>query len=164
MFRSNRNLESASNHLIALPFVASVVSITVTFLMAVPATAKRIKKGEIFSARVVRVIDGDSIVVQRTPSSDSIRINLAGIDAKGSADARQYLHSLLFDTTVTVKLIDTKGVDSSADVSLNGLDVAESVVNAGLARHSRNSIQPVRGLRGVGRIARGILGRGSHAG
>ncbi|MCH7666105.1 MAG: hypothetical protein IH936_09300 [Acidobacteria bacterium] len=149
---------------IAPHLTALVALIALTSMVASPAEAKKPKKGDTFSARVVRVIDGDSMVVQRTPSGNTTRINLAGIDAKGSADAQQYLHSLLFDTTVTVRVVSTKGVDSSADVSLNGSDVAESVVNAGLASSTGNSIQLVRRLLGVGRIARGILSRGSDAG
>ena len=147
------------------PHLATLVAlITLTSLVASPAQAKKPKKGDTFSARVVRVIDGDSMVVQRTPSSDTTTINLAGIDARGSADARQYLHALLIDTTVTVTVVGTKGVDSTADVSLNGSDVAESVMTAGLARSTGDSIRPVRRLRSVGRIARGILSRGSDAG
>ena len=146
------------------PLMALVALITLTSLVASPAEAKKTKKGETFSAKVVRIIDGDSIVVQRSPSSDTTRINLAGIDAKGSADAQQYLSTLLLGTTVSVKVVSTKGVDSSADVSLNGSDVGESVVNAGLARGTGNSIRPVRRLRGTGRLARNILRRGSDAG
>lgn len=150
--------------LIAAPLMALVAFITLTSLAAAPAEAKKPKKGETFSARVVRVVDGDSIVVQGPLPSDTTRINLAGIDAKGSLDAQQYLGTLLLDNTVTIKVVSTKGVDSSADVSLNGSDIAETMVKAGLARSIKDSTRPIRRLRGVGRIARGILRRGSDVG
>ena len=91
---------------------------------------------EVFTASVMSVEDGDSVVVKT--ESEPITVNLAGVDAPemsqpGGLQARQFLSDLTLGKTVTVRL--TNGVDRMARLEVAGIDVTEALVRAGMGWH-----------------------------
>ena len=95
--------------------------------------------GEVFTAPVTRVADGDTITVTR--AGDAIRIRLDGIDTPatnhpfGRAAAAFLSARVLHQhVTVTVKDVDRYGRFVSR-VSVGGEDLSLTLVAAGLAWH-----------------------------
>ena len=91
---------------------------------------------EVFTASVMSVEDGDSVVVKT--ESEPITVNLAGVDAPemsqpGGLQARQFLSDLTLGKTVTVRL--TNGVDRMARLEVAGIDVTGALVRAGMGWH-----------------------------
>jgi micrococcal nuclease len=95
--------------------------------------------GKPFEARVVAIIDGDTIDVLRTSPNRKVRIRLDGIDAPESAepfakDATHLARQILFDQVVSVvgKEVDRYG-RLVARVHSNGRDFSLEMISAGLA-------------------------------
>lgn len=95
--------------------------------------------GEVFEARVVKVVDGDSLEVLR--GREAIRIRLEGIDCpeRGqpwSQRAKQFTSKSTFDRVVQVrvKTRDRYG-RLVARVIAEGRDVSPALLEAGLAWH-----------------------------
>ena len=91
---------------------------------------------EVFTASVMSVEDGDSVVVKT--ESEQIAVNLSGVDAPemsqpGGLQARQFLSDLTLGKTVTVRL--TNRVDRMARLEVAGIDVTEALVRAGMGWH-----------------------------
>jgi endonuclease YncB( thermonuclease family) len=91
---------------------------------------------EVFTATVLSVEDGDSIVVQT--GGERMALDLAGVDApeaaqQGGPDAKQFLSALTLGKTVTVRL--TGAPDRFARISVNGVDVTEALIRAGMGWH-----------------------------
>lgn len=96
--------------------------------------------GSQFSARVVSVIDGDTVDVV-TADRRNVRIRLEGIDcpergAPFSNVARNFTRQLAFDKTVQVKVLDVDRYGRLvARVTSEGKDLSVELVTAGLASH-----------------------------
>jgi endonuclease YncB( thermonuclease family) len=96
--------------------------------------------GSSFSARVVSVVDGDTIEVE-TADRRRVRIRLEGIDSpeRGtpfSNVARNFTRGLACDKTVQVKVHDVDRYGRLvARVTSGGKDLSVELVSAGLARH-----------------------------
>ena len=95
--------------------------------------------GEVFTAPVTRVADGDTITVTR--AGDAIRIRLDGIDTPETnqpfgREAAAFLSARVLHqhVTVTVKDVDRYGRFVSR-VSVGGEDLSLTLVAAGLAWH-----------------------------
>lgn len=92
-----------------------------------------------FTAKVIGVFDGDTIMVLKGPSQ--VRIRLHGIDApeKGQAfgnKARQFTANLVSGKTVLVKPTDTdRHGRTVAWVFVDGRNANEAIIRAGLAWH-----------------------------
>ncbi len=142
--------------------LALATALVSTIFLAPPAVA--ISRGHSFPAEVLQVLDGDSILVQRESSHHTLRIDLAGIDAKGGSEARKFLNDLAYRKIVNVEV---SGTDSGlrARVSLDGKDLGKALVDAGLARETHASAHPVRKLKRWGRLTQIVLGgQGRSAG
>jgi micrococcal nuclease len=91
---------------------------------------------EVFTASVMSVEDGDSVVVKM--ENEQIALNLAGVDAPelsqpNGLQARQFLSDLTLGKTVTVRL--TGGTDRMARLEVAGVDVTEALVRGGMGWH-----------------------------
>lgn len=102
-----------------------------------------------FSARVVRVLDGDTVEVQAGPGPIH-RIRLHGIDcpergAPFANVARNFARQLAFDREVTVQVRDRDRYGRLvARVIVDGQDMSVELLKAGLAVHFRRySSDPV---------------------
>jgi endonuclease YncB( thermonuclease family) len=102
-------------------------------LAALPAFAG----GDSFTGKVTDVSDGDTLVIG---SGGRVRVvQLAGIDApeltqEYGDDARDFVKMLTKGKRVTVEVLETKSKTSLvAKVSVDGKDVAASLVESGLA-------------------------------
>ncbi len=148
-----------SHHISVLALVTALAST----LFVAPA-AMAISRGESFPAEVIQVLDGDSILVQRESSHHTLRIDLAGIDAKGGSEARKFLNDLAYRKSVNVEISGTdRGL--RARVSLDGKDLGKALVDAGLARETHASAHPVRKLKRWGRRIQFAMGhQGRSAG
>lgn len=136
--------------------VLALATALASTLFGAPA-AMAISRGQSFPAKVVQVLDGDSILVQRESSHHTLRVDLAGIDAKGSSEARKFLNDLAYRKSVNVEISGTdRGL--RARVSVDGKDLGKALVDAGLARETHASAHPVRKLKRWGRLTQIILG------
>ena len=111
-----------------------LILVTLVWPTSVPAQV-----GEVFTAPVTRVADGDTITVIH--AGDAVRIRLDGIDTPetnqpfgGEATAFLSAHVLHQHVTVTVKDVDRYGRFVSR-VSVGGEDLSLALVAAGLAWH-----------------------------
>lgn len=95
-----------------------------------------------FTAKVVRVVDGDTIVVLDENKTE-IKIRLDGIDAPEkmqdfSAKSKEYLSSLIFGKTITVK---TRRTDRYGrilgQIFVDDKDINYEMVKSGMAWHYR---------------------------
>jgi len=104
--------------------------------------------GQNFTARVVRVIDGDTISV--LSGRTEVRIRLAECDAPESSQpfgyrAKQFTSSLVFGRTVTVvpQGLDRYHRTISHIITDQGLDLSTELIRAGFAwwyrKYSRNT-------------------------
>ena len=115
--------------------------------LAAPSTAEMLPGP--FQARVVRVIDGDSLIVQVGlwfGQSVIEHIRIAGIDApemkgrcpseiEAARAARQYLAGLLGGGTVELRDVRREKYGRAlASVTAGGVDVGEALLREGLAR------------------------------
>lgn len=91
-----------------------------------------------FTAKVTRVLDGDTIEVFRNGTA---RIRIEGVDCPESGQAfgqvaRNFTRQLLFDRTVNVRPVTTDRYGRIvARVLVDGRDVSLELVTAGLAWH-----------------------------
>ncbi len=131
-------------------------AIVVLTLSAIPASAKKSPVRETFSGKVVEVIDGNSLRILRPWNLSTTRIDLAGIEVDRGVEAKQLLEELSLDRTVDVRVVGTKG-RRTARVLLDGTDLADALVDAGLASKTGVSIHPLRGLANLGRMTRSLL-------
>jgi micrococcal nuclease len=91
---------------------------------------------EVFSATVMSVEDGDSIVVMT--GGERMSLDLAGVDAPemsqaSGPQAKEFLSGLTLGKTVTVRL--TSAPDRLARLSVKGTDVSEALIRAGMGWH-----------------------------
>ena len=132
---------------------AAIVALT---LSAIPAFAKKSPIRETFSGKVVEVIDGNSLRIQRPWNLTETRIDLAGIEVDREVEAEQLLEELALDRTVDVRVVSTKG-RRTARVLLDGTDLSDALVDAGLANKTGVSIHALRRLGNLGRMTRSLL-------
>jgi micrococcal nuclease len=91
------------------------------------------------SGKVVSVADGDTFTM--LVNNGQIRIRLHGIDCpeKGqdfSNVAKEFLSEYVFDKVVTVRIMDTDRYGRTIGmVTINGVNVNEKLLEAGLAWH-----------------------------
>ena len=118
------------------PSRSLLVAILIALTWPVSAAAQ---VGEVFTAPVTRVADGDTITVTR--GGAAVRIRLDGIDTPEAnqpfgREASAFLSARVLHqhVTVTVKEIDRYGRFVSR-VSVGGEDLSLSLVAAGLAWH-----------------------------
>ena len=103
--------------------------------------APRIDHGT-YTARVVKVVDGDTVDVRRGDGGVT-RIRIHGIDCPEdgrpfAAVARRFTRTLVFDRDVVVAPLDRDRYGRTvARIRVDGSDVSESLVQAGLAWHFR---------------------------
>lgn len=91
--------------------MARLIALLLVFFMASPLWAEDKAVYDRFEARVVKVKDGDSIVVERLHSQRVSEIRLAGIDAPESAqpwgpESTKALKEILKNGRVLVEVID----------------------------------------------------------
>ena len=91
---------------------------------------------EVFTAQVVSVEDGDTIVVKG--AAEQTTVHLANVDAPELSQpagpaAREFLRRLVRGGTVTVRLINV--LERLARIEVSGSDVALALVGAGMAWH-----------------------------
>ncbi len=114
------------------PLFILLAVFTLTALLTLPALA-----GEMTKAKVLQVGDGDSIVV--TKDGLIYRVQIAGIDAPEllqdyGREARAFVDNLVRGQKVMLEVIEETGKRAwTARVTVNGTDIAESLVEAGLA-------------------------------
>jgi micrococcal nuclease len=95
-----------------------------------------------FEARVVKVVDGDTVDVRRSDGGIT-RIRIHGIDCPENgrpfaAVARRFTRTLVFDRDVLVAPVDRDRYGRTvARIRVDGNDVSESLIQAGLAWHFR---------------------------
>lgn len=121
--------------------VANCVLVWVLLTTGVQSGQVRQPGAGAFEARVVAVIDGDTIDVLRAGSTRATRIRIEGIDAPERGEpfsdaARRFTRTLLFDKRATVhgRERDRYG-RLVARVSVDGNDAGVEIVKAGLACH-----------------------------
>src|SRR5205809_7046087 len=106
----------------------------VTFCLAILFLAP-----DSFSARCIGVTDGDTIVVLRDRSS--IKVRLEGIDSPERGQdfgqkAKQFTSGLVFGQTVEIRPVgEDRYGRTVARVIVDGKDVSEELLKAGLAWH-----------------------------
>lgn len=119
------------------------IGVVVPLLACLDAAPARLSNlvGRTFQARVVGVIDGDTLDVLKSDVKRSIRLRLDGIDAPESGEpfsrqAKNLTRVLSFDQQVTVigKDVDRYG-RLVARVLVGSSDVSVSLVSSGLACH-----------------------------
>lgn len=130
---------------------------TVFLWNAAPAAGKAVSPGESFSAEVIYVVDGDSILVQTQKNRPAVKIDLAGVEAKPGSGARMFLDDLVLEKVVDVQVIGTES-GLRAHVFLDSRDLGDALVDADLARETDASLHPVRRMRRFGRLAQIFLG------
>ena len=91
---------------------------------------------EVFTGTVLSVEDGDTAVVKAP--SDQVIVHLAGLDAPemsqpGGSQAKAFLTALIGGKTVTVRL--TNVAERLAKIELEGKDVIETMIRAGMGWH-----------------------------
>jgi micrococcal nuclease len=91
---------------------------------------------EIYTAQVVSVEDGDTIVVKS--AAEQTTVHVAGVDAPELSQpagpaAREFVRKLVGGGTVRVRLINV--LERLARIEVNGSDVALALVGAGMAWH-----------------------------
>jgi micrococcal nuclease len=95
-----------------------------------------------FAARVVGVTDGDTVTVL-VPPRRQVRVRLHGIDTPEagepfSTQARNFTRVLMFSKDVTIRGVDVDRYDRLvARIVVEGADVSEALLAAGLACHYR---------------------------
>ncbi len=120
------------------PLFVLLALLTLLALLSLPAAA-----GEMTKAKVKQVGDGDSIVVSK--GGLLYRVQIAGIDApellqEYGREARDFVDELIRGQKVTLEILEETGNRAwIARVSVNGKDIAESLVEAGLAWTSDSS-------------------------
>jgi endonuclease YncB( thermonuclease family) len=98
------------------------------------------KRGETFTARVTSVPDGDTVTVA-TAAESSLRIRVEGVDCPESGQpfsqvARNFTRQLVFDRTVTVRVLDVDRYGRLVSRVIAGNhDLSLELVKAGLAWH-----------------------------
>ncbi len=75
---------------------------TIFLWNAAPAAAKAVSPGESFSAEVIYVLDGDSILVQTQKNRPAVKVDLAGVEAKPGSGAKMFLDGLVHRKVVDV--------------------------------------------------------------
>ena len=114
--------------------------------LAVPALAQSVEK-EIWEAKILRIVDGDTAVVRRTENGKQVRIRLYGINAPEMPDlqwkrqpygraAKDFLEKMLpFGSRVMVEAMGRDRYNRAvALISLpDGNQVQEELLRAGLA-------------------------------
>jgi len=110
--------------------------------LAAQTPAARPVDGRAFEARVVKVLDGDTVDVRRGDGGVT-RIRIHGIDCPEdgrpfAAVARRFTRTLIFDRDVLVAPLDRDRYGRTvARIRVDGSDVGESLIQAGLAWHLR---------------------------
>ncbi len=130
---------------------------TVFLCNAAPAAGKAVFPGESFSAEVIYVVDGDSILVQTQKTRPAVKVDLAGVEAKPGSGARMFLDDLVHTKIVHVRVISTEA-GLQARVSRDGKDLGEALLDANLARDTERSLHPIRRARSFGRLTQLFLG------
>ena len=111
-------------------------------VLAAQSTAEPRVTRTAFEARVVTVVDGDTVDVRRADGRTA-RIRIHAIDCPENgrpfaAVARRFTRSLVFDRDVLVLPVDRDRYGRTvARLRVDGTDVSESLVEAGLAWHMR---------------------------
>jgi endonuclease YncB( thermonuclease family) len=123
-----------------------VVGALLAFLVYVYATSSAVPIADVDSSehlfddyRVSRVVDGDSLYVQK--DDVTLEIRLAGIDCPEfdqpfAKDAKQRVEQLCLGKLVTIKRLDTDRYGRIVcNVLVGELDLAEELLRSGLAWH-----------------------------
>ena len=110
--------------------VLSALSLLLVFL-AGPALA-----GETMKAKVIQVADGDTVVVSK--AGQVYQVVISGIDAPERSqdygmEAYEYVRNLAKGEKVMITVLERDGNKILGHVSVQGQDIAASLVSAGLA-------------------------------
>jgi micrococcal nuclease len=103
------------------------------------AVAGRQAAGERFTARVVHVFDGDSMIVER--GGQRVDVRLHGVDAPEGGQAygdasKRFLTDLVFGKSVAVEVRDIDPYNRRVSrLSLDGRDVGVEIIRAGAGWH-----------------------------
>ena len=138
-------------------FALALATVFLFNFLGAPTAGMAVSRGESFSAEVIYVADGDSIVVQRKKNQPALRVDLAGLEAKPGGEAQRFLNELAYGKVVDVEVIGTEA-GLRARVFLDGRDLGEALVDADLARETDASLHPVRRMRRLGRLVQIFLG------
>jgi endonuclease YncB( thermonuclease family) len=124
-----------------MPFIAAS-ALVIAVLMATAGSAQmRDLVGASFAARVVSVVDGDTVDVLLPGETRAIRIRLEGVDApeRGepfNAAATRSMRVMLFEKTARLegRAVDRYG-RLVARISIDGRDASMELAKSGLACH-----------------------------
>ncbi len=137
-------------------FALTLATVFLFNFLVAPAASAAVSPGESFSAEVIHVPDGDSIVVQKK-NQPALTVHLAGVEANPGGKAQRFLNGLAYGKVVDVEVIGTES-GLRARVFLDSRDLGEALVDADLARETDASLHPVRRMRRLGRLAQILLG------
>ena len=141
-------------------FALALATVLLSNFFVAPAASQAASPGESFSAEVIYVVDGDSILVQKQKNRPAVKVDLAGIEATPGPEAQTFLKELAFGKVVDVEVISTEG-GLQARVSLDGKDLGEALVDADRARNTDAALHPIRRVKRFGRLTQIVLG-GRH--
>ncbi len=143
-------------------FALALAIVLLSNFFVAPAASQAASPGESFSAEVIYVVDGDSILVQKQKNRPAVKIDLAGIEATSGRGARTFLKELAFGKVVDVEVTSTHG-GLQARVFLDGKDLGETLVDADFARKNDTALHPIRRGKRIARLTQIVLGgrRGS---
>jgi endonuclease YncB( thermonuclease family) len=115
----------------AYQIFAAAALLAIGSFVALPATAAT-QAGDSFTAKVIGIVDGDTLVVQRADES-RVAIHLEGVTANGD-QAKKFLKENALKQQASVTIIGIDEGKIMAKVELGGKDLGTTLVDAGLGK------------------------------